>query len=442
MQARPLPSHPNLEQFKKKAKDLLKASADPQALHAWAVQWVESYSNEEAEVQARLRGIAVTPPLSEFAHREEIARIERALQSSKLAKPEPKLADAQFFIARACGFESWPKLIRQVKALQHSDSVSARFEAAADAIVSGDIDTLSRLLRQDPGLTTARSQRAHNATLLHYVAANGIEGFRQKTPKNIVEITKLLLDSGADIEATSIAYGGPSTVLGLAATSVHPVRAGVDEPLLQVLLDHGASMESPGGAGNGQSAILGCLTNGRGAAATLFAARGARLNLETAAGAGRLDVVKSFFNHEGELKPTATQRQLQRGFLWACEFGHKEIVEYLLDRGADLRDQAETSETGLHWAVVGRQIPVIQLLLQRGAPLEELNAFGGTALGQAGWSFENTPDVDFYPVFEALLAAGAKIEGGWLKWLDEVPTRSDAEKSRLAALLRRYGAKT
>jgi ankyrin repeat protein len=438
MQARPFPTHPNLEQYKKQAKDLLKASADPQALHAWAVQWVASYIDDEAETQARLRGAVLTPPLREVAQREEIARVERAVQ----AKPRAKLTDAQFFIARSHGFESWPKFTRHVQAFRRSDSPNARFEAAADAIVTGDIQTLRQLLAQDPSLITARSQRSHNATLLHYVAANGIEGFRQKTPKNIVEITKLLLDSGADIEATSNAYGGPSTVLGLAATSVHPVRAGVDQALLETLLDRGASMESPAGAGNGQSAILGCLTNGRGNAAALFAARGARLNLETAAGAGRMDVVQSFFTDDGKLKPPATQWQLQRGFLWACEFGHLPIVEFLLDRGADLRDQAETSETGLHWAVVGCQLLVVQSLLKRGASLEELNAFGGTALGQAGWCFENAPATDFYPIFEALLAAGAKVEDGWLQWLEEVPTRPPSEKIRLANLLRRYGTKT
>ena len=437
MQARPFPTHPSLEQYKKQAKDLLKASADPETLHAWAAQWVASYLDQEAETQARLRGVALTP-LRKFAEREEIARVEGAVRS----KPPVRLTDAQFFIARAHGFESWPKFTRQVRAFQRIDSPDARFEAAADAIVSGDIETLRNLLAKDPSLITARSQRSHNATLLHYVAANGIEGFRQKTPKNIVDITTFLLDSGADIEATSNAYWGSSTVLGLAATSVHPLHAGVDQRLLETLLDRGASMESPGGAGNGQSAILGCLTNGRGNAAVLLAARGARLNLETAAGAGRMDVVQSFFADDGKLKPPATQWQLQRGFLWACEFGHLDISEFLLDRGADLRDQAETSETGLHWAVVGCQLPVVQFLLKRGAPLEELNAFGGTALGQAGWCFENTPATDFYLIFEALLAAGAQIEDGWLQWLEGVRTRPSSEKIRLANLLRRYGAKT
>ena len=199
-------------------------------------------------------------------------------------------------------------------------------------------------------------------------------------------------------------------------------------------------MESPGGAGNNQSAILGCLTNGRGSAAALLASRGARLNLETAAGSGRMDVVRSFFTEEGRLKSPATQRQLQRGFLWACEFGNLNIVEFLLDRGADLRDQAETSETGLHWAVVGCQLPTVQLLIRRGAPLEELNAFGGTALGQAGWSFENSPSIDFFPIFEALLTTGARIEKGWLQWLESVPTRPRSELIRLGDLLRRYGA--
>ena len=36
MHARPFPTLPNLEQYKKQAKDLLKASADPQAVHVWA----------------------------------------------------------------------------------------------------------------------------------------------------------------------------------------------------------------------------------------------------------------------------------------------------------------------------------------------------------------------------------------------------------------------
>jgi len=107
------------------------------------------------------------------------------------------------------------------------------------------------------------------------------------------------------------------------------------------------------------------------------------------------------------------------------------IVEFLLARGADLRDQAGTNGTALHWAVISGDVAMIKLLLNHGASLEELNAYGGTALGQAGWSFVNgNPQVDYVPVFELLLAAGAKIEDGWLSWLDR-------QEGRIAEVLRR-----
>jgi hypothetical protein len=53
--------------------------------------------------------------------------------------------------------------------------------------------------------------------LLHYASANGIESYRQKTLK----ITKMLLDGGADVDATCHVYGSECTTLGLVATSVH-----------------------------------------------------------------------------------------------------------------------------------------------------------------------------------------------------------------------------
>jgi hypothetical protein len=43
MEARPLPPRPNLEQYKKQAKDLLEVrkSSDPDAIRAWAEEWFE-----------------------------------------------------------------------------------------------------------------------------------------------------------------------------------------------------------------------------------------------------------------------------------------------------------------------------------------------------------------------------------------------------------------
>jgi hypothetical protein len=127
--------------------------------------------------------------------------------------------------------------------LTQKNSATAQLEAAADAVIRGDSKTLKRLLRDDPQLVRARSTREHRATLLHYVSANGVEGYRQKTPANIVEIAELLLKAGAEVDAEADVYGGGATALGLVATSVHPYRAGVQNPLMQLLLDHGAEID-------------------------------------------------------------------------------------------------------------------------------------------------------------------------------------------------------
>jgi len=404
--ALPLPTRPNLEQYKKLAKDLVRAckSNEADAIGVWAAKWIETL--------VRLTGLTITTQMPVRVETwvnqvEEFAR--RKMASSKGA--DSGLADAQFIIARSHGFESWPKFAKHLEAITRKTSPVPRFEAAADAIVNGDITTLERLLREEPELIRARSTREHRATLLHYISANGIEDYRQKSPKNAAEIAEVLLRAGAEVDAEADVYGGGATTLGLVATSVHPERAGVQNVLIQILLDHGAVIDHPRGAGNDHRAVNGCLHNGRPQAAEFLAARGAHLDLEGAAGVGRLDVVKSFFNDDGSLKPAATKAQMESGFIWACEYGRKDVVEFLLDKGVDLRSGENTGETALHLAAHRGQLQMIKLLLERGAPLEAKNVYGGTVLGQATWSvMHGDPSIDFVPVIEALLAAGARIE--------------------------------
>src|SRR5690349_9994223 len=77
--------------------------------------------------------------------------------------------------------------------------MNPNFEGAADAIVNGDVATLVRLLDEEPQLIHQRSTREHRCTLLHYVGANGVEGYRQKSPPNAVELAELLLERGAEV---------------------------------------------------------------------------------------------------------------------------------------------------------------------------------------------------------------------------------------------------
>src|SRR5579863_8194687 len=156
MKVKPLAARPNLEQYKKQAEDLFRSckSGDPEALR-------------------------------------------RVPQRGKTRTP----ADARFIIAREHGFESWPKFKSHVDALARAQSPVSQFESAADAIVTGDAPALASLLRKNPDLILARSTREHHATLLHYVSANGVEDFRQSTPANAVEIARMLLGAGAEVDA-------------------------------------------------------------------------------------------------------------------------------------------------------------------------------------------------------------------------------------------------
>ena len=438
--ALPLPPSPNIQQYKKQAKNLVKAckSGSPDAFDTWARSWIETLvalSGPTIPAESRVRVDRWIAQVADFARR----RLEVLIP----ARAGCALADAQFVIARCHGFESWPKFAKHIAFLNRASSPVSKFELAADAIVAGDAVVLEQLLRESPELIRARSTREHNATLLHYTSANGVEGYRQKTPKNAAQIAAIVLRAEAEVDAEANVYGGGWTTLGLVATSVHPERTGVQKQLLQILLRYGAAMERPGAAGSEHSIVVDCLANGRGKAAEFLAHRGARLDLEGAAGVGRLDVVKALLNEDGNLKANATRTQMERGFLWACEYGRLDVIEFLCEKGVDLSTQGSTGETGLHWAVVGGQLEVIKVLLKRGASLEALNAYGGTALSQALWSVVNgDPGIDYVRTIAMLLEAGAKIEEDSLAWLAKQVGGSAIGKVRIAEMLRSHGAKS
>jgi ankyrin repeat protein len=317
-----------------------------------------------------------------------------------------------------------------LEARKQKDSNVARFEAAVDAIVSGDIVTLERLLHDDPSLIRARSMRKHRATLLHYAGSNGVEYFRQKCPKNIVAVVKILLQAGAYVDALAQMYGH-DTALGLAATSIHPVLAGVHISLMEALLDAGAAMDALVGAG---SVVIGCLHNGRPQAAEFLAGRGARLDLEGAAGVGRLDLVRSFFNRDGSLNEGATKAQMNDGFMWACEYGRTSVVEFLLDRGVDARSTGRHGQTGLHWAAYGGHLDIVTMLLERRAAVDITDdRFHGTPLDWAIHAWGDPPVEGprgrYAEVAGMLVSAGAKIRP---EWLTDERVRADA--AMLAAL--------
>jgi len=63
--------------------------------------------------------------------------------------------------------------------------------------------------------------------------------------------------------------------------------------------------------------------------------------------------------------------------------------------------------SALHWAANRGQRAAVELLLARGAPMEQRNMYDGTALGTAVWGACHEPRGDQLGVIRALLAAGA-----------------------------------
>src|ERR1700731_3630683 len=169
----PLPYRATLEEYQHQAEALSDAVKSGDEATEWRFKWLHP----------RFRGKSVTD-----------------VRAATL-----DIADAQGVIAHEYGFASWADLAEFTDAVSR-DGPIGRFEAAVEAVISGDVAALRSMLREDPELVRARSTRRHHATLLHYLGANGVEGERQKTPKNAVEVARILLDSGAEVDALADMY--------------------------------------------------------------------------------------------------------------------------------------------------------------------------------------------------------------------------------------------
>ena len=385
MNRNPLPFRSTLDRYERQAEDLLESfnSGDPEALQIF-----------------RQRHPRFLDP--------KIPWLPKRLTDSEVRASTLDLADAQLAIARWYDFQSWPALAEYVNAVTQEESPVHQFESAVEVVINGDAPMLASYLRRDPDLVRARSTRVthfdppeHRATLLHYVAANGVEGYRQKTPGNIVELAKILLNAGSEVDALANMYGGECTTLSLLVSSCHPAKAGVQIALAETLLDFGASIEGRG-AGRWVAPLFTALAFGYLDTAEALVRRGARVdNVALAAGLGRISETRLMLR-------TADAESSHRALALASQLGQVDVVRLLVDAGEDLNrynpDGNHSHSTPLHQAILPGHLAVVRLLVERGARLDIKDTiYQGTPLGWAIYSGQAE-------IADYLRAHGAKAE--------------------------------
>lgn len=89
---------------------------------------------------------------------------------------------------------------------------------------------------------------------------------------------------------------------------------------------------------------------------------------------------------------------------WAATQGHRDVVELLLDHGANINSKDLNKLTALHIAVTGGHKDVVSLLLDRSAKIEDRGNYGDTPLARAIQA--NSKDI-----VKLLLERGARVDG-------------------------------
>jgi uncharacterized protein len=237
--------------------------------------------------------------------------------------------------------------------------MDARFHPAIAAIKSGDLDALRLLLVKDPGLATARSATSH-PNLLQCLALDALQ------VPNQVAMARLLIDGGADINGALVA-----------AASINNVDVAA------LLLDRGAAIN---GASSWSPLEEALYWNNR-EVIELLLARGASIhNLRLASGLGRTDLIESFFESDGTLKPEAGRIDWPFGELEKSNLKGEIRAELEAKVAQWSDDPRDIVNNALIYACMHNQIDAARLLVQKGAQVDAIPPgfdYAGTGLHYA-----------------------------------------------------------
>src|SRR6266511_129459 len=154
--------------------------------------------------------------------------------------------------------------------------------AVTEAIQTGDLAALRRVLREHPDLAAAHLGDEGEARTLLHVATDWPGHF-----PNGPAVVAALVEAGADVNAPFV---GPH-----AETPLHWAASSDDVEVLDALVDAGADVEAPGAVLGGGTPLADAVGFGQWRAARRLLERGARTTLWQAAALGLLDRVEERF---------------------------------------------------------------------------------------------------------------------------------------------------
>jgi len=274
--------------------------------------------------------------------------------------------------------------------------MDAKFQPAIVAIRSGDLENFKALVAADPSLATTRSSKSH-PTLLQCVALDG------KDKPNNVEMAGVLIEAGAELNEPLIAAGSidnravaellldrGAAIDGTSGWS--PLEEALywnSQNAIALLLERGAKVQNLRiAAGLGRTDLI----------EAFFDADG---NLKPEAGRidwpfGSLEMIARSNHNEAGKQMLADringwsqdqQTIVNNAFVYACMHGHIDAAELLLSKGAQINSIPggfDYAGTGLHYAALNGHRAMIEFLLDHGADRNIKDTKVGST--PAGWA--------------------------------------------------------
>ncbi len=379
-----------------------------------------------------------------------IALVARGLNAEQLMRPLTRIAKAMIHSPETPP----PDLCRSCEAVQ--DAVQVKFERLLVDAAQGRMEMVRAALAGDPALASRRG--THNRTLA-WVA----------TYRNRPRILELALTAGGDCNSpgcdpmrATMACDIVQMGTGVAVTPL-AIAKKWQPALVALLQEHGARDDIFTAAWLGDvpalrrhldsnpefvnaidpvddfqevSVLCHAVRGGNSEAVKLLLERGAEVKrhsgklLTLAVVMNRVDLVRLLLERGADVQRTAYLGRLddaerpvadllvahgKKVPAWmlprACrpDVSTNEVhrVTVLLDYGARPDDRGKHGLTALHYAVRGGKLPLITLLLERGAPVNALDDAGLTPLLHLS---KTRAQADPVPVLELLAAAGANID--------------------------------